>query len=299
MHPMARVGVVGLGNIGGAIATNLVADGHEVAVTDLDPQRAAAIAGATAVTSVAEAAAATDVTFTSLPTPEVVAAVAREWAAAADRGSVLVDLSTTLPAANQEIARSLAVTGHHFVEAPLTGGAVGAQNRSLVFMVGGEPDAVAKVAPLLGQLGRATFHLGPVGTGTTMKLVNSLLAFACTWASLEGLSMAVAAGVDVRTAVEVVKTGGASNFFVDRAVEGINQRDRPTQFALGLAAKDAGLIQAVADGHGVSAAMAAAMVEVLGDVVDRGLGDHDWSDLVVAAELRSGVPLTIAPKAEA
>ncbi len=296
---MARVGVVGLGNIGGAIATNLVADGHQVSVTDLDPQRSAAIGGANAVASAAEAGAAADVTFTSLPTPEVVAAVAREWAGAADPGSVLVDLSTTLPAANQEIARSLAASGHHFVEAPLTGGAVGAQNRSLVFMVGGEPDAVAEVAPLLDQLGRATFHLGPVGTGTTMKLVNSLLAFACTWASLEGLSMAVAAGVDVRTAVEVVKTGGASNFFVDRAVEGINQRDRPTQFALGLAAKDAGLIQAVADGHGVSATMAAAMVEVLGDIVDRGLGDHDWSDLVVAAEQRSGVALTIAPKAEA
>jgi len=99
--------------------------------------------------------------------------------------------------------------------------------------------------------------------------------------------------------VEVVRTGGASNFFIDRAVEGINQRDRPPQFALALAAKDAGLVQAVADGHGVSASMAATMVEVLQDVVARGLGDHDWSDLVVAAEQRSGVDLTIAPKVEA
>ena len=92
--------------------------------------------------------------------------------------------------------------------------------------------------------------------------------------------MAVAAGIDVRTAVEVVRTGGASNFFIDRAVEGINQRNKPAQFALGLAAKDAHLIQEVADGRGVSAAIAAAMVEVLDDVVERGLGDHDWSDLV-------------------
>src|SRR4029450_10078080 len=76
----------------------------------------------------------------------------------------------------------------------------------------------------LDELGRATFHLGPVGTGTTMKLVNSLLAFACTWASLEALALAVAGGVDVRRAVEVVRTGGATNFFVDRAGEGIDQR---------------------------------------------------------------------------
>jgi 3-hydroxyisobutyrate dehydrogenase-like beta-hydroxyacid dehydrogenase len=292
-----RVGVIGLGNIGGAIAANLVADGHEVTVSDLDAARAAGIEGATAGT-VAEVAAASEITITSLPAPEVVRAVADEWASAAAPGSILCDISTTLPASNQEIAERLSATGHHFLEAPLTGGAVGAQGRSLVWMVGGEADAYERVRPLLDRLGRATFHLGAVGTGTTMKLVNSLLAFTCTWASLEALSMAVAAGVDVRTAVEVVRTGGASNFFIDRAVEGINQRGKPPQFALGLAAKDAHLIQEVADGHGTSAAIAAAMVEVLDDIVRRGLADADWTDLVVAAEQRGGVELTIAPKPE-
>lgn len=291
---MARVGVVGLGNIGGALAANLVADGHDVTVTDLDPNRAAGIEGARAAPTVVEVAQASDITLTSLPTPEVVAAVAAEWAGAAAPGAVLVDLSTTLPAGNQVIAAALAASGHHFVEAPLTGGAVGAQNRALVFMVGGDAEPVARCRPLLERLGRATIHLGPVGTGTTMKLVNSLLAFACTWASLEGLSLAAAAGIDVRTAVEVVRTGGASNFFIDRAVEGINVRNRPAQFALQLAAKDAGLIEQVAEASGVPSAMAGAMAEVLADAVARGLGDHDWSDLVLAAEARSGVALTIA-----
>jgi 3-hydroxyisobutyrate dehydrogenase-like beta-hydroxyacid dehydrogenase len=298
MALMAAVGVVGLGNIGGALAANLVADGDQVTITDVDPRRAEAVEGATAVPTVSEVAAASEVTLTSLPSPEAVAAVAAEWAGSAVPGSILLDLSTTLPAGNQDLAQRLTASGHHLVEAPLTGGAIGAQARTLVFMVGGEPEPVARVTPVLDQLGRATIHLGPVGTGTTMKLVNSLLAFTCTWASLEALSMAAAAGIDVRTAVEVVRTGGASNFFIDRAVEGINQRDRPTQFALALAAKDAGLIQEVADGHGVSAAMASTMVEVLQDVLARGLGDHDWSDLVVAAEQRSGVALTIAPKVE-
>lgn len=295
MPGMARVGVVGLGNIGGAIAANLVADGHDVRVSDLDAARAAGIEGATAGT-VTEVAAASEVTITSLPTPDVVSAVADEWAVAAPPGSVLLDISTTLPESNRAIAERLAAGGRHFVEAPLTGGAIGAQNRGLVFMVGGEAEAFELVRPVLEPLGRATFHLGPVGTGTTMKLVNSLLAFTCTWASLEALSMAVAAGVDVRTAVEVVRTGGASNFFIDRAVEGINVRGKPAQFALGLAAKDAHLIEQVAAGHGTSAAIAAAMVEVMDDIVARGLGDHDWSDLVVAAEQRGSVELTIAPK---
>jgi 3-hydroxyisobutyrate dehydrogenase-like beta-hydroxyacid dehydrogenase len=293
---MARVGVVGLGNIGGALAANLAADGHAVTVTDLDADRASQIEGATAVASVGEVAQVSDITLTSLPTPDVVRAVSREWAAAADAGAILVDLSTTLPASNQAIAAELAASGHHFVEAPLTGGAVGAQNRALVFMVGGEEAAVERCRPILDQLGRATIHLGPVGTGTTMKLANSLLAFTCTWASLEALSLAVAAGIDVRTAVEVVRTGGASNFFIDRAVEGINVRGRPAQFALLLAAKDADLIEQVAAASGVPSTMAAAMVEVLTDAVGRGLGDHDWSDLVVAAEARGGVELTISPK---
>jgi 3-hydroxyisobutyrate dehydrogenase len=290
--------MVGLGNIGGAIATNLVADGHEVTVTDLDAARAAAVDGAKAVPSVAEVAAASDVTLSSLPNPAVVTAVAREWAGAAAPGSVLCDLSTTLPASNQAIAAELAASGHDFVEAPLTGGAWGAQGRMLVFMVGGDDEAVAKVRPVLDPLGRATFHVGGVGTGTTMKLANSLLAFTCTSASLESLSLAAKAGIDLRTAVEVIRTAGVTNFFIDRGIEGINERGKPTQFALELAAKDAGLIRDLAAGAGVPAPVTAAMVEVLEDAVAQGLGDRDWSDLVLAAEARGGVDLHLPPPAD-
>ena len=296
---MTAVGMIGLGNIGGAIATNLVADGHEVTVTDLDAARAAAIEGAKAVPSVSEVAAAADITLSSLPNPAVVTAVAREWAAAAAPGSVLCDLSTTLPSSNQAIAAELAATGHHFVEAPLTGGAWGAQGRSLVFMVGGDDEPVARCMPLFERLGRATFHVGPVGTGTTMKLANSLLAFTCTSASLESLSLAAKAGIDLRTAVEVIRTAGVTNFFIDRGVEGINDRGKPTQFALELAAKDAGLIRDLAHASGVPAPVTAAMVEVLEDAVAQGLGDKDWSELVVAAEARAGVELRLPPAADA
>ena len=283
---MTRVGVIGLGNIGGAIAANLVADGHDVVVHDLDPERAAAVEGATAG-DIADVATA-EITITSLPSPAVIEAVAADWATAAAPGAILLDISTTAPASNQALADRLRAGGHHFVEAPLTGGAVGAQNRSLVFMVGGDDEPVARVRPLLDQLGRATFHLGPVGTGSTMKLVNSLLAFACTWASLEALSLAAAGGVDLRTAVEVVRTGGASNFYIDRAVEGINARGRPPQFSLALAAKDAELLESLAASPFVSA-----LADVFRDAVERGLGERDWSDLVELAEARAGLDLRL------
>ena len=289
---MARVGVIGLGNIGAAVAANLLADGDEVVVADTDAGRASAIEGAL-VGTVAEAAANGEITITSLPTPEVVAEVAASWAAAAAPGAILLDLSTSSPEGNRALAATLTGTGHHFVEAPLTGGAVGAQNRKLVFMVGGDDEPVARCLPVLDRLGRATFHLGPVGAGSTMKLVNSLLAFTCTWVSLEGLSLAAAADLDLRTVVDVVRTGGASNFYIDRVVDGIDERGRPPQFALALAAKDARLIEEVAEAAGIPVPVARAVRAVLADAVDQGLGDHDWSDLVLAAEARAGRPLTL------
>jgi 3-hydroxyisobutyrate dehydrogenase-like beta-hydroxyacid dehydrogenase len=290
---MERVGVIGLGNVGGPIAANLVADGHRVTVSDLDAGRARAVAGAEAVGDAVAVAAASEITITSLPTPDAVAGVADRWLDAAAPGAVLLDISTSAPATNRELAARLLASGHHFVEAPLTGGATGAQDRSLVFMVGGDDEAVARCMPLLDKLGRATFHLGPVGAGTTMKLANSLLAFTCIWASLEALSLMAAADLDLRTAIDVVRTGGASNFYMDRMVDGIDTRGRPPQFSLALAAKDARLIEDLATASGVPAPVAGAIRQVFADAVERGLGDRDWSDLVLAAEARAGLELTL------
>ena len=194
------------------------------------------------VADVAEVAAASEITITSLPTPDAVAGVAAAWAAPTAGASCSTSRPRRRPATGRW-PRRWPATGHHFVEAPLTGGAIGAQNRSLVFMVGGDDEPVARCLPMLDRLGRATFHLGPVGAGTTMKLVNSLLAFACTWASLEGLSLAAA-----RRARPAHRGRGRAH---RRGVEllhrpvgrGHRTRGKPPEFALALAAKDARLIE--------------------------------------------------------
>jgi 3-hydroxyisobutyrate dehydrogenase-like beta-hydroxyacid dehydrogenase len=286
-----QVGVIGLGNIGGHVAVNLVADGHEVVVFDVDDARAAAIEGARAVASVADVGAATEVTVLSLPTPAVVRAVVDEWATTATDGAVLVDLSTNSPEVVRELGERLTATGHHLVEAPLTGGAVGAQNRMLSFMVGGDEDAVARVQPVLEPLGRAFVHLGALGLGNTMKLVNSLVAFTTTWVSLEGLSLAAKSGIPVQQAVEVLRTNGVANFYLDRMVENIDTRNGPTQFALALAAKDAGLIVETGRALGVPTPAGAAVLQVLVGAIAGGLGDRDWADLATAAERQGDVEL--------
>ena len=284
-------GVIGLGNIGGAIAANLVADGNDVVVYDVDPAAVQAISGATAAPDVASVAGQADVTLLSLPTPEVVSEVAAAWAGSATPGAVLVDLSTNSPVVVRELGERLAASGHYLVEAPLTGGAIGAEKRMLVFMVGGEEDPVGRVIPVLEPLGRATFHVGPLGLGNTMKLLNSLIAFTTTWVSLEGLALATKAGIDVQKAVEILRTAGASNFFIDRQVETIDGRNRPTQFALELAAKDAGLIVDTGSAVGAPTPVGAAIKGVLDAVVAEGLGGADWSELVTFAERQADVAL--------
>jgi 3-hydroxyisobutyrate dehydrogenase len=284
-------GVIGLGNIGGHIAANLVADGNDVVVHDVDLDAMSAVSGATAAPDVATVAGMAEVTLLSLPTPDVVSTVAAEWAGAAAPGAVLVDLSTNSPAVVRALGERLAESGHHLVEAPVTGGAIGAEKRMLVFMVGGDDEPVARVLPVLEPLGRATFHVGALGLGNTMKLLNSLVAFTTTWVSLEGLAMATKAGIEVQKAVEILRTAGASNFFIDRQVETIDGRGRPTQFALELAAKDAGLIVDWGSELGAPTPVAAAVKGVLDGAVASGLGGADWSELVAVAEQQAGVAL--------
>jgi len=108
--------------------------------------------------------------------------------------------------------------------------------------------------------------------------------------------MASRRGVDLRTMVEVVRTAGAGNFFIDRMVEGINERGRPAQFALELAAKDARLIDELASGSEVPAPVASQLRGILEAAVAGGLGGCDWSDLVVHMEQAPGSPCTSRPR---
>lgn len=295
---MADIGVIGLGNIGGAIATNLIADGHAVTVFDTDGGRQAALhaAGARGAADVGEVARASEITFTSLPTPSVFDAVATEWLEGAAADDILVDLSTNAPAMVRAVGARLKAAGRNLLEAPLTGGAPGAQARMLVFMVGGDLAVFERVRPVLERLGRATIRVGDLGHGNVAKLVNSLMAFSATWISLEGLAVAAKAGIDVRTMIEVIRTGGAGNIFTDRMVEGINERGRPTQFALSLAAKDAGLLLEVAREHGVPTPAAAQVAQAFVAAVGAGLGERDFTDIVELIERQAAVQLRIAPK---
>jgi 3-hydroxyisobutyrate dehydrogenase-like beta-hydroxyacid dehydrogenase len=168
----------------------------------------------------------------------------------------------------------------------------------LMFMVGGDAAVYERVEPILEKIGRASFHLGELGCGNTAKLVNSLVAFATTAASLEALGLASKAGLDLRTTVDVIRTGGAGNFYTNMAVEGIERRSSEPQFALELAAKDADLILELARSHRVPALIAGRLAELLHTAVKDGMGQRDWTDLPEWFERRGGFAFELAPAEE-
>jgi 3-hydroxyisobutyrate dehydrogenase-like beta-hydroxyacid dehydrogenase len=292
------LGFIGLGNIGGGVCANLVADGHAVTVYDVDRARVDALVdiGARSAESPGAVAREAQWTILSLPSPEIMEAVASKWLAeAGGSGKVLIDLTTNAPSTVRAVGGRLAEAGAELVEAPVTGGAPGARNRMLVFIVGGEDEAVARVTPLLQSVGRAVFHLGPLGAGNVGKLVNSLQAFTTMVVSLEGLALAAKSGLDLRTVLEMVRTSGGAHSYLERRVEEIGQRGRPTEFSLELAAKDAGLMLEVGREVGMPMPVASAVHQVLTFAKAQGLGGHDISDLVEVAERAAAVEIRLRP----
>jgi len=291
------LGFIGLGNIGGGVAANLVADGHRLTVFDTDPGRVKELvaAGASAAEGPADVARASDVTFLSLPSPAVMDAVSAQWAEGAGPGKVLVDLTTNSPTTVRVVAARLERIGAELLEAPVTGGAIGARKRMLVFIIGGPDALVARVTPLLDTIGRATYHLGPIGCGNIGKLVNSLMAFTTQVVSYEGLALGTRYGIDLRLLVEMLRFSGGAHSYLERRVEEINERGRPADFAIDLAAKDAGLmLEAGRDGC-VPMPVASAVHEMLVLAKAQGLGGRDISDLVEVMERAIGVELRLGP----
>jgi 3-hydroxyisobutyrate dehydrogenase len=297
---MAQIGVIGLGNIGAPIASNLIEDGHEVSVHDTDPKRVAALVerGASEASDAARVAEQSEFTFASLPTPDAVETTAAQWLSAAHQGGVFIDLSTNSPACARRLGVMLSKAGRHFLEAPLTGGAPGAAARQLLFMVGGDRPVFERCRPILERLGRATIHVGEPGLGNTAKLVNSLMAFSATLVSLEGLAVAHKSGIAVRAMIDVIRAAGTGNIFTNLMVEGINQRGRPASFSLALAAKDAALLVELAREVRVPTPIAAQVAQSLVSALGAGMGERDFTDLVELIERQAALTLKIDPPAD-
>ena len=197
-----KVGFIGVGNMGGPMCRNIVKrSNHQVTVFDLN---AAALKtctdlGATAAKSVAEVTKGADVVMTSLPMPKDVEAVTlgdNGILANIGKGQTYIDLSTNAPSMVKKIGAAMAAKGIAMLDAPVSGGTVGAEAATIAIMVGGDKKVFDDALPVLQSFSANVIHMGELGTGTVAKLVNNMMAFCNAAAAAEGLMLGVTAGLD-------------------------------------------------------------------------------------------------------
>ena len=210
----ARVGFVGLGNMGGRITRRIVAAGHPVLGYDVDPTRAAE-SGAAAALSPAGVSEGADIVLLSLPDSPVVEAVVLGddgILPAARPGQVVVDLSTSSPSSTVELHRRLGERGVDFVDAGISGGAAAAEQGTLTIMAGGSEEALDRVRPVLGTFSARIFHMGASGAGHTAKLLNNFLNGISLAATAEVMVAARKAGLELHAFLDVLNNSSGVNF---------------------------------------------------------------------------------------
>jgi len=200
---LPRIGFVGLGVMGAPMAGHLLAAGYSLTVHDLSGDALRrfidAHPAAAAASGPAQLAATSDVVVTMLPNGREVERVALGAEGLVDAlapGALLLDTSSSEPWLTRRTAQALAARGVEMIDAPVSGAQAGAQSGQLVFMIGGEEAALARVTPILRCMGRALFHLGPLGAGHTMKCINNLMTALNFLATAEGLVIGKRCGLD-------------------------------------------------------------------------------------------------------
>ncbi|HXR13355.1 MAG TPA: NAD(P)-dependent oxidoreductase [Solirubrobacteraceae bacterium] len=208
------VGIVGLGNMGGRIATRIQAGGLSLLGYDSDPERAPAL-GIAAAATLGELVAAVDLVALSLPDSSVVEAVVRGDGgilAAARAGQIVVDLGTSSPSSTRELAAELAQRGVAMLDAGISGGAAAAEKGTLTIMVGGEAEPLEAVRGVLTTFSQKVFHMGAVGSGHATKLLNNFLNAVTLAATAEVMVAARMAELDLAQVLEVINASSGVSF---------------------------------------------------------------------------------------
>ncbi len=286
---MARVGFIGLGNMGGGMAANLAKNGHDVRAFDLSPAAldAATAAGCLAVGSAAEAADGAEAVVTMLPGGTHVAQVYAESLGQVAADTVLIDCSTIDLATARRIAAEAAARGIAAVDAPVSGGIAAARAGTLTFMVGGPAAAFERALPFLEDMGKAVIHAGDSGAGQVAKLCNNLILGSTMIATCEAFALAQKLGLDAQTFFDISSkaTGQSWSMTSYCPVPGVGpespaDRDYQGGFAGALMLKDLELAMAAADGADAPVPMGERARDLYRAFVEAGQGGMDFSGII-------------------
>jgi 3-hydroxyisobutyrate dehydrogenase len=287
------VGFIGTGNIGNPMARNLIKAGHRLVVHDMREQATANLVelGARWADSPRDVAQQCGVLFTSLPGPPEVEQVVLGpdgTLEGAQPGTVLFDLSSNAPPVIRAIAAKARERGVTVLDAPVSGGVSGAEKGTLAVMVGGDRAAFEAHRPLLEAIGEHIFHLGDVGAGATVKLMNNMIALSIGPLLQEALVVGTKAGIAPQTLFEVFSVSSSGPLV--RGLPRILRRqfEDPT-FTLALAAKDVGLAVATGRDLGVPMPVAATVEQLYLWAKGRGLGEKNSLATLLLYEEAAGV----------
>ncbi len=274
-----RVGVIGVGVMGGAMSKHLVDAGFEVCGYDVDPAKVAASA-ATGVDSIAEIASRSDVTLLSLPSTAALEDVSAELAAAAPSGAVAVEMGTLPLEVKQQAYERLAAAGCDLLDAPVSGTGLQAADATLVVYSSGSRAGYERALPIFEVIGRRSYDLGDFGNGSRMKFVANLLVAVHTLAAAEAHALGAAAGLDPEVTQEVISAGvGTSSMFDIRGPMMVADSFDPPSARLAIIHKDADIIAGYARTIGSETPLLDAALPLYRRGLDAGLGDLDAAAL--------------------
>jgi 3-hydroxyisobutyrate dehydrogenase-like beta-hydroxyacid dehydrogenase len=295
--PAERIGFLGLGIMGSRMAANVARAGYELHVWTHTPGKAQAWAvehGATAHETPAAVAAASDIAVSMVVDAEQVAGVLLGEdgvAAGAHPGLLAIDCSTIGPAAARAIGERLAEVGVGLLDAPVTGSSPRAQDGTLTIMVGGDSDGFERAQPVLAAMGRLVVHVGVLGQGQMLKLINNALAAANASALAEALLLASAAGLSLDDFEAVVGAGSGASAQLETKAGAMRAHDFATLFKTEHMLKDVRLCLEEAQAAGVPFPAAAHARDLLSAAMARGHGADDYASLIEAVEGLAGQTL--------
>ena len=289
-----KVGFVGVGIMGAPMASNLAAAGHDLILYNRTREKAEALAdeiGATVAGNPKEVAQGCETVITMLPGPaEVEDVVAGEGGLleTAKRRTLIVDMSTSSPALARELARKGRERGVGVLDAPVSGGDVGAVEGTLSIMVGGGEEDFERAGPLFDVMGKTAVHVGGPGAGQIVKASNQIVVALVIEAVSEALVLSSKAGVDPANAIEVLSGGLAANKVMEVKRDKLLNREFEPGGKVESHRKDLGIALESGREYGVALPVTALVHEMFGALVAKGRSGWDHSALITLVEEWSG-----------
>lgn len=289
---MTNIAFIGLGIMGGPMATNLQKAGYAVTGFNRTPRYDDLVAaGGKGADSIADAVSDADIVIVMVPdSPDVVEVLQGHDGvfAHAKSNALIIDFSTIRPDIAQEVAAEATQYGFRMLDAPVSGGEPGAINGALSIMVGGDEAAFGEAEGVFNAVGKTIVHVGPSGAGQTVKAANQLIVASNIQALSEALVFLEAYGVDLPAAVEVLGGGLAGSNVLNQKAQKMLDRDFAPGFRIDLHHKDMGIVTAAAREAGVTIPLGALIGQLMSSARSNGDGGLDHSGLFRGAQRLSG-----------